>query len=150
MSDIIPSPARRCSRCNADFLNLPAKSGYPYYCPLCYSQYRKERRDKGFGVLSPEQKRDANLRRNYGVTAKQYDQMFAQQNGVCAICKQPETRIEPRSKTGAIRHLTVDHDHETNRVRALLCGECNAALGFLNEDPQRAQALLRYIIEECK
>jgi hypothetical protein len=70
--------------------------------------------------------------------------MFEGQCGVCACCGNAETRIEPRSKTGAIMNLCVDHDHDTGYVRGLLCGECNKALGILQEDVRRIQLLLAY------
>jgi hypothetical protein len=55
------------------------------------------------------------LRRTYGITAEQYEQMLAGQGGVCAICGTP-----PKSK-----RLHVDHDHKTGLVRGLLCWICN-------------------------
>jgi hypothetical protein len=136
-----------CSQCSSSFQGNPRTT--TRYCPSCYNQYRKERRAKGLDVLSPEVARDRNLRQNYGITAEDYDRMFAQQGGVCAICKQPETKIDPRSKTGAIKHLHVDHDHKTGDVRALLCNNCNTALGLMYEDPKRIRALLTYV-KWCK
>jgi len=41
--------------------------------------------------------------------------------------------------------MAIDHDHETGKVRGLLCNSCNVALGMLNEDPARLHALLAYI-----
>lgn len=51
----------------------------------------------------------------FGITPEQYDRMLADQNGVCAICERP-----PKN-----RRLAVDHDHDTGRVRGLLCWWCN-------------------------
>lgn len=68
--------------------------------------------------------------------------MLAEQHGVCAICKMPEHKIN--HMTGKIDPLSVDHDHKTGDVRALLCNECNRALGNMREDPERIRALLRY------
>jgi hypothetical protein len=59
--------------------------------------------------------------------------MFEDQRGLCAICKK-ETPI-----------LCVDHSHVTGAVRKLLCKPCNSALGFLEEDPLRAAAMVAYI-----
>jgi len=47
-----------------------------------------------------------------------YDELLAQQNGVCAICGHP-----PKTK-----RLNIDHDHKTMEVRGLLCHKCNRAL----------------------
>jgi hypothetical protein len=84
--------------------------------------------------------RDANLRRNYGIDLERYEEMHAEQDGLCAVCRHPE-------ESG--RNLAVDHCHASGRVRALLCGKCNAALGLLREDRWNAIALMVYIEEEC-
>ncbi len=54
----------------------------------------------------------------YGLSRENYDKMFSDQNGSCAICKQPKS-------------LVVDHDHTSGKVRQLLCSDCNTTLGFL-------------------
>lgn len=102
-------------------------------CRKCDSQYRKQRYTQSDGRRRIFQK--------YGITSHQYNRMLAEQNGACAICKRPETRID---YTGSVQSLSVDHDHKTGDVRALLCTNCNTALGFMNEDPERIRALLRY------
>ena len=54
---------------------------------------------------------DAERFRKYGLSVVGYRNLLAQQNGVCAICRDPDCS------------LCVDHDHKTGRVRALLCGD---------------------------
>jgi|SRR6187551_2418154 len=76
------------------------------------------------------------LQKRYGITIEQYNEMLAKQNGVCAICKQPEVLLAPN---GEPRNLCVDHDHSccTSQrtcgkcIRGLLCQRCNVALGYL-------------------
>lgn len=60
--------------------------------------------------------RNWKLKWKYGITIERYDQMFLQQHGLCKICKKQK------------RRLVVDHDHETGKVRGLLCDPCNLAL----------------------
>jgi len=67
-------------------------------------------------------------KRKYGLSEKQYAAMLSAQNGVCFLCGKPETA---RTKKGVLRSLHVDHDHETGKVRGLLCLKCNHALGYL-------------------
>lgn len=69
--------------------------------------------------------------RKYNMTVDQHAALFALQDGLCAICKDPERS----RKSGQGRGLVIDHDHETGQVRALLCSQCNAAIGLLAEDP---------------
>lgn len=62
-----------------------------------------------------------NLMRRYGITPEQHAQMFADQNGACAICLATDKR------------LCVDHCHRTSKVRGLLCVTCNVWLGVLED-----------------
>ena len=77
------------------------------------------------------------LRTKYGMTLEQYDELSKEQNHRCAICCQPETQRDARY--GQTLRLAVDHDHETGRIRGLLCSACNVAIGKMKDDP----ALLR-------
>lgn len=63
------------------------------------------------------------LKRIYGITIEQYDNLLLNQKGNCAICK------ESFSKTPQ-----VDHNHMTDKVRGLLCGACNILLGTAREN----------------
>jgi hypothetical protein len=83
------------------------------------------------------------IERAYGITIEQYDEMLARQDGVCAICRGEETR----TMAGTVLALCVDHDHETGRVRGLLCHPCNMLLGFARDDEERLQAAVRYLSE---
>ena len=85
--------------------------------------------------------RNYHLRRRYGITAEHFDQMFAEQGGLCAICREAPAEH-------------VDHNHRSGRVRGLLCFNCNGALGqfrdrgdlmvrafaYLGRDPRSAVA----------
>ena len=94
------------------------KHGLHLYCRNCKradsDKYKKSRADSA-------------RRRRYGIAADEYDNLFTQQNGVCAICSQPETRVVK----GVIASLAVDHDHNTGKIRGLLCSRCNIALGHV-------------------
>jgi Recombination endonuclease VII len=74
--------------------------------------------------------------REYGLVPGQYDEMLALQGGKCLVCRRP-----PSKK----KSLAVDHDHDTGRVRGLLCGQCNQTLGLVRESPRVLRALAKYI-----
>jgi Recombination endonuclease VII len=74
--------------------------------------------------------------RLYDLSVVEHRNLLVQQNGVCAICRESG------------RELVVDHDHKTGRVRALLCGHCNSAIGFLRESPLLARAAATYLEQQ--
>jgi hypothetical protein len=90
-----------------------------------------------------EQVMRAKMYRKYGITIEEYDAMYADQNGVCAICNQPESLM----LRGAIKRLAIDHCHETGKIRGLLCFSCNTALGSFKDDPAIITAALSYLRE---
>jgi hypothetical protein len=67
-----------------------------------------------------EHQRRYELKRYFGITPEEYTEMEEAQGGLCFICRLPP--LEGRC-------LDVDHDHETMKVRALLCSVCNRHLG---------------------
>ena len=84
--------------------------------------------------------------RNAGFKLKLDDwaQMYEDQDGRCAICRQPETR---EYATAGVCELCIDHDHDTGKVRALLCDACNTGIGRLNDDISRVWEALEYLVK---
>lgn len=82
-------------------------------------------------TLSYQYLRERDLKKNFNLTQAQYDVMLANQGGVCAICKQPDSR---KKKDGTPISLAVDHNHATGEIRGLLCGKCNTSLGRLENE----------------
>ena len=84
---------------------------------------------------------DRNPGRSYGLTTEQYWRMHASQNGVCIVCRRPETAV----KHGKPMRLSVDHHHCTGTVRGLLCNNCNNGIGRFEDDAMRLRAAADYI-----
>lgn len=84
--------------------------------------------------------RNKNYIKNYGITLDDYNDMFTSQNGCCKICKTHQSEL-PRS-------LAVDHCHETNKVRGLLCDKCNRGLGHFNDDIDLLTKAIKYIKQQ--
>ena|SRR5208283_4415753 len=78
-------------------------------------------------------RRRALLKHRYGLTPEDYNAMYEAQGGKCAnaACKRPAEYI--------------DHCHSTDVVRALLCKQCNFALGMIYDNPDIAQGLINYL-----
>lgn len=77
----------------------------------------------------------------YGITIEQYDALFFLQDGLCAICHRPESRVQQ----GRAKRLHIDHDHRSGRVRGLLCAACNNGIGLLQDDPAVVASALDYL-----
>jgi Recombination endonuclease VII len=89
----------------------------------------------------PESWRAAHYRR-YGLTIDQVETMRDAQQGLCKICQRPEYR---RGAGGRVKRLSVDHCHETKRVRGLLCHDCNTAIGLLQHSTEMLRRAAMYL-----
>jgi 5-methylcytosine-specific restriction endonuclease McrA len=97
-----------------------------------WAHYRKTYRSRHPDRVKASDKKQA-LRR-FGLTPQEYDDMAARQNHSCAVCGEKDTKA-----------LAVDHDHDTGRVRGLLCGKCNTALGLMNDSIRRLRLAVDYL-----
>jgi hypothetical protein len=80
---------------------------------------------------------DNSLRSRYGMTLDDYNDMFKEQKGSCAICKTHQVDLKGK--------LCVDHCHKSGKVRALLCYKCNNQVGvFEHSDIKALSAYVDY------
>ena len=108
------------------------------YCGAHYAQW--QRHGDPLGNPAPEgreerwlKQRDGFLRSRYGITQAEYDALATAQDGRCALCHEtPKRRRETRLGEPWIG-LVVDHDHNSGRVRGLLCMGCNIAMGRIDK-----------------
>lgn len=151
--------SKTCSKCKnpksfTEFhKNRHSPDGLGHYCKPCKRIDLKERYAKNpkRAIAASRAWRKANrdrhddyaLTRTHGITRAEYDAMFERQNGVCAICGRPESR---RNKNRVFR-LHVDHDHKTEKIRALLCHHCNAGIGHFRDQPELLEAAAAYLRE---
>lgn len=73
-----------------------------------------------------------------------YFELLEKQNNVCAVCEKEEIS---KNKKGEIKTLAVDHNHDTNKVRGLLCQTCNLLLGFAKDDIDILKRGIKYLEE---
>lgn len=160
------SSAKACTRCGetkplTEFYKTINRHGKPWTysrCKECQREQMREihRRDPSKAAQRYKQRR-ARLRRArltaeeraleskrqvdrvraraHGLIPEQLEAMLEGQGGRCAIC----------GRLPGKRRLAIDHDHETNQVRELLCGPCNQGLGFFGDDPDLLMKAASYL-----
>lgn len=122
-----PEGMKPCSGCREmkpldDFFRATrGRSGRQSQCRDCMSAARK-RWAKGA---------------KYGLADGEYEAMFEKQGGLCAACGKPPT---------AGQRLCIDHEHDTGRVRGLLCHSCNLGIGSLGDSVEGVAAALAYLV----
>ena len=72
----------------------------------------------------------------YGVTQEQYDEMLVNQNNMCKLCG---------NKFKSSKDTHIDHCHDTDIVRGLLCNSCNVALGQFDDNIQNMENAIKYL-----
>lgn len=84
-------------------------------------------------------------RQRLGVSPEMYAAMLAAQQGLCAICKQPNSASNRLD--GEPKALAVDHNHKTGEIRKLLCDPCNRALGLFQDSVSILERAVEYLKE---
>lgn len=159
---------KHCSKCGyskpiTDFhKNKSSNDGYRNVCKEClkiyFVDYYKKNKEKirRYQKDNPDIHNKANEKYNrkptskkkrrgisymykYGITEKDFNDMFLKQKGRCAICGVSQLDIEYR--------INIDHCHETGIVRGLLCRRCNTALGHFKDDVDIMQRAIDYLNE---
>lgn len=156
-----PTVMKTCKRCGEA---RPALEFYAYattpdgrhsWCKPCCRKYARERRATPKGkayqreqnlkrLLDPAKvaKRNADMKtrwlRLYGLTPEAYDALLDAQGDRCGICGEPGTPWPDRN-------LAVDHCHDSDVVRGLLCRHCNTGLGAFRDAPARLLKAIEYL-----
>lgn len=107
-------------------------------CKACIGKDRRQRYAENNGI---DESYEQVLKRDYGITLAEYNEMVRKQAGRCAICRRGEATMQ----SGRVRRLSVDHDHVTNTVRGLLCQRCNTLVWALEDNHTTIDAVRRYV-----
>ena len=131
-----------CTKCKVDkdvsafHKRSERASGYRSHCKECRAE---EQRSRYLSKPYNTARCRSSLLRKYGITREQYEDMYEQQEGCCAICSQHESTFT--------RALAVDHCHQTGKVRGLLCVNCNVGLGNFKDSEEFLTAAIAYLKE---
>lgn len=139
---------KTCITCNISkqiFLfhkNPKMKDGRINECKQCHHLRLKiSRKDPTKKAKFKQYQRNSAIKRRYGITTKQFEEMVKLQNNRCVICgNQPVP-------DGAYQNskLHIDHCHKTNKIRGLLCHLCNRGIGLFRERIDIIEKALKYL-----
>lgn len=133
-------PTKVCPICkeakpySAFYKNKLSKINCSAYCKPCHSfrsiSYARENKDTIPTI-------GYSLKRRYGITSLQYEEMLKKQDFKCAICG--------TEKCSSGRNFAVDHCHTTKKIRGLLCSPCNTGIGQLKDDVSLLKKAIEYL-----
>lgn len=108
-------------------------------CRECYLQERKKSKEDFYMY-----RRLWQIKRKYNIDEKEFNKMWEDQKGKCAICNKNMTFPE-RKRGQKMSCVSVDHNHNTKKVRELLCSSCNKGIGHFNEDSNILLNAIKYL-----
>jgi hypothetical protein len=156
---------KQCSKCKqskpiTDFYrDSSRKNKLEYWCKSCSKEYQKEydKSEKGqqrrklyrktdqskflqkvwrTSERGKEYHREYSRKRLYGITVEEFNNLIKKQNSICPI---------GNHKIEDIKQFHVDHDHVTGKIRGLLCGSHNRALGLFHDNINELQCAVQYL-----
>lgn len=142
---------KMCKKCNTErpsicfYRDKTQKDGLCIYCKECQKVYSKRYhikhcdvqniRTHQWGIDNPDKLKSLRLKYSLGITFQDKLDLFGNQDGCCARCSK---------KFESVSKAHVDHNHETNKIRALLCVRCNVMLRTI-EDKKELKLSLEYL-----
>jgi len=110
------------------------------FCAVCRGEFLREdlivhgRKDY---FLCSKCKSDVNRLDRFGLSPSDYDFLLKLQGYNCAICHNPLKLKQYK--------FAVDHCHDSDDVRGILCVRCNTALGSFDDDPDMILRAAEYL-----
>lgn len=162
-----------CPKCKVEkelsednfYTSNQTKSGFRCYCKSCVNRQNKDydnlnkdklkRRviksrnrsedSKNRHVIATSKYRNNNIestksrimQRKYNIDLNDYNNMFQEQKGCCDICSKKLKYLDKATH--------IDHCHNSNRVRGLLCNSCNLALGHFKDNINTLLKAIEYL-----
>lgn len=111
--------------------------------PEKYSVSRRRTKHLDYEYDTPDYYKTIRLKRLYGLTLDECNKMLIEQENKCAICGRSGTIIYNGKDKNDL--LYIDHDHETGKVRGILCCNCNFGLSLFRDDPELLKSAIAYI-----
>lgn len=138
-----------CGKCQTtkpldDFYVL-RKKGRTYrqsWCKPCLRETNQQWKKANPDAVKAADRRKV-LKKRYGITTSDYNKLLSEQNGGCGVCGKPERTIQRAGSP--VQFMAVDHDHDTGRLRGLLCQSCNRTLGNMGDNLEGVMRFVAYL-----
>lgn len=157
---------KKCSKCFIDkdttefHRHSGTKDGLQPDCKECKKGYRKKWYEANRGAVLAKNKewlaknpghsrewyrnnkqiaRNWQLNRDFGISLDQYNKMLQDQSSKCKICNVSQDETP--------KNFAVDHCHLTNKIRGLLCQNCNLGIGYFRDNHEILNKALKYLKE---
>ena len=134
-----------CKRCKTDKaledFARGRSNGSHAWCKSCMAEYQityKEKKGRDYF-------KNYNYMAQYGITLEEAKELLVSQSNACALCEKEVSWLP-----GFSASAHVDHCHSTGKVRGILCGSCNTALGKLGDSVESITKVLNYLKETKK
>lgn len=117
----------KCVNCNLFkfeeefYRSSEATNGKASWCKDCTKECGKK-----WNKENKKRKYFTEVKRRYGLSQEEYNNLYNFQRGCCQICKKHQQDLK--------RTLHIDHNHRTGKVRGLLCEDCNIAIGLFEDN----------------
>lgn len=144
---------KKCSSCCENkeasefYKRTLSPDGLAYICKICDNTLHKEYFVKNADKVRAQRK-DFRLRNKSRLSIaknrakcspEEFTRLFSVQEGKCAICGTHQSEMR--------RRIAVDHCHKTNRIRGLLCDNCNRCLGLLKDSKEFLMLAFNYLLK---
>ena len=129
---------KNCNKCNTEkelknfYFRTNKSTGTKYYHATCI---------KCFNTYDYKIDKNSKLKKAYGISLQDYNELLTKQNGRCSICGVNNNgyyRKKPRA-------FAVDHCHTTSKIRGLLCSDCNTGIGLLKDNIDLLNNAIKYL-----
>ncbi len=137
-----PKDPKRCTKCGEHkprsefYPHSVAKNGVSAWCKVCTNRVSSEKQKADKDAVKVRNRKNK-LKRTFGLDIEMYELMLSMQNYRCAVCG--------TDFPGGRGRFVVDHCHDTNRIRGLLCNLCNVGIGALRDSPDLLVKATKYL-----
>ena len=145
IDESIPTSTKTCPDCmqtksKTEFGRHPSyRDGLRNQCRDCRREYERRRSRSPENIeATRESRRRSVMKWRYGTTQDEVEKMVAAQNNRCLICN-------TEGEGQGMQRLCIDHDHNTGKIRGMLCRKCNAGLGYFRDNPTLIRTAASYL-----